>query len=243
VRGDPAPPAPRPAISPEAGHPPARVRVGFGVRDERAFVELAARPAFHDLLDPPGGYLRGAQIDFLDAAVRIVPGHGDLDLHALTLVEIASLAARDGLFRPISWRVRTGLTSRLAPRADGALRDAWFWDVTGGAGLTAALGARTLAYAFVEAQAETSPRLSPGVAVGPGASAGLLWGGDTDRWRAHLRGRAVHLPLGDAHSAFQLVLEQTLRLGPRVALELRVAGERDFGRSWLESGVFLRRWF
>jgi hypothetical protein len=71
----------------------------------------------------------------------------------------------------------------------------------------------------------------------------LLFGRAEDPWRAHLRARAVHLPLGDAHSAFALALEQTLRLGPRLALELRVAGERDFGRSWLETGLFLRRWF
>jgi hypothetical protein len=243
VRGDPVPAARRPSVSPDTGHRPARVRLGAGVRDERAFVELRARPAFHDLLDPPGGYLRGAEIDFLDVAVRVYPGHGDVDLHALTLVEIVSLAPRNALFRPVSWRVRTGLTSRLAPRAGGGFGDAWFWDLSGGAGLAAALGERLLAYAFAEAQAETSPRLSPALAVGPGASAGLLAGGTEDRWRAHLRARAAYLPLGDAHRTVTLALEQTLRLGPDLALELRVAGEHDFGRSWLETGVFLRRWF
>jgi len=243
VRGDPTPPARRPAVSPDAGHAPARVQAGAGVRDERAFVELRARPAFHDLLDPPGGYLRGAEIDFLDAAVRLYPGHGDLDLHALTLLEIVSLAPRDALFHPISWRVRTGLTTRLAPRSGGGFGDAWFWDLSGGAGFTSALGERGLAYAFAEAQAETSPRLSPALAVGPGASAGLLLGGPEDRWRTHLHARAVYLPLGDAHGALRVALEQALRLGPDLALELRVTGERDFGRSWLESGLFLRRWF
>src|SRR5690606_12371015 len=236
VRGDPAPAARPPAVSPDRGHGTARVRIGAGVRDERAFVELRARPAFHDLLDPPGGYLRGAAIDFLDVALRVYPEHGDVDLHALTLVEVTSLAPRDALFRPISWRVRTGLTSRLAPRANGETGDAWFWDLSGGAGLTAGLGERGLAYAFVEAQLETSPRLSPALAAGPGASAGLLWGSPAERWRAHLRARAVHLPLGDAHSLFGVALEQSLQLGRDLALELRIAGERDFGRSWLETG-------
>src|SRR5690606_10323387 len=230
-----------PAVSPDRGHGTARVRIGAGVRDERAFVELRARPAFHDLLDPPGGYLRGAAIDFLGVALRVYREHGDVDLRALTLVGIVSLAPRDALFRPISWRVRTGLTSRLAPRGDGALGDAWFWDATGGAGLTTALGERALVYGLVEAQAETSPRLSPGFALGPAASAGLLWGGVEDRWRAHLRARAAVLALGDAHTALSVALEQTLRVGAASALELRVAGERDFGRAWLETGIFLRR--
>ena len=243
VRGDPEPPPPRPALSPDAGHRPARVRAGVGVRDERAFVELRVRPAFHDLLDPPGGYLRGAAIDFLDVALRVYPAHGDVDLHALTLVDVTSLAPRDALFRPISWRVRTGLTSRLAPRASGRSGDAWFWDLSGGAGLTTALGEHGLAYAFLEAQLETSPRLSPALAAGPGASVGLLWAGPAERWRAHLRARAVHLPLGDAHSLFGVALEQSVQLGRDLALELRLAGERDFGRSWLETGVYLRRWF
>jgi hypothetical protein len=216
--------------------------VGAGVRDERAFVELRARPAFHDLLDPLGGYVRGAQIDFLDVAVRWYPEHGDLDLHALTLVDIVSIAPRDALFRPISWRVRTGLTSRPVPRG-GALRDAWFWDVSGGPGLAVALGGAGVAYAFAELQADASPYLAPSYAVGAGASAGLLLGDPVDRWRGHLRARALAFALGDPHTALSLSLEQRVRLGHQAAIELTVSGQRDFDRTWLETGLYLRRYF
>lgn len=242
VRGDPAPPLPRPAVSPDRGHGTLRLRAGAGVRDGRGFVELRGRPAFHDLLDPEGGYLRGAEIDFLDLAVRWFPGHGDVDLHALTLVEIVSLAPRDALFQPISWRLRTGLTTRLAPRQGGGFGDAWFGDAGGGAGLTAALGDWGLLYGFAEAWLETSPRLSPAIALGPGASAGLLLGGEGP-WRADLRGRATWFALGDPHTSLGVSLAQTLRLGHASAVELRLTADRDFDRTTLEAGLFLRRWF
>jgi hypothetical protein len=242
VRGEAAPPPPTPAVAPDHGHETARLRLGAGARDGEAFLEARVRPAFHDLLDPLGGYTRGAQIDFLELAVRVEPGAGDVELHELTLVDIVSLAPRDALFRPISWRVGTGLESRLRPHR-GELRDAPFWRSGGGAGLAASPLPHLIVYGFAEARADVAAALDPAVSVGPGASAGVLVGSPGDLWRTHLSARAARYVLGDARTALALALEQRLRLGRNVALELAVTGERDFARSWLEAGLFLRRYF
>ncbi|RIK93428.1 MAG: hypothetical protein DCC71_24065 [Proteobacteria bacterium] len=239
VQGALAPPAPRPAVRPDEGHGTARVRTGFGVRDGRAFVELRARPAFHDLLDPQGGYVHGAQIDFLDLALRAYPGAPDFRVHELRVLDIVSLAPRSELFPSISWRVDTAITSEPVR----GRREAYFWRSGGGAGATAALGERALAYAFAEARLDVATQLSPAAALGAGASAGLLLGDARDRWRLHLHGRATQFVAGDVHRTLAARLDQRLSLTRDDALELRLGATSDFGVAWLEAGLFWVRHF
>jgi hypothetical protein len=243
VKGEAAPPPPTPAVQPHEGHETARVRFGSGWRDGRFFVEGRVRPAFHDLLDPLGGYTPGAQIDFLDVALRWYPDGDDLELHELTLVDIVSIAPRDVLFRPISWKASTRLVRRLAPRGDGELREAYFWRTNGGAGLATQLGSRALVYGFLEATADVSGALDPEWAIGAGVTAGLFVGDPADRWRAHLHAGAMGFALGDDHLALSLGLDQRLRLSRNLALELSLGVQREFDETWTEVGLYLRRYF
>src|SRR6185436_8320449 len=102
-------------VRPDQGHGSARVALGAGWRKSRPFVQLDARPGYHDLLDPQGGYTPGAQIDFLDLAVRIYGNDGEVRLQDLALVDIVSLAPRDQIFSPLSWRAATHVVSLLVP--------------------------------------------------------------------------------------------------------------------------------
>lgn len=239
VSGDVLPAPPTPAIPPDRGHGTSRARIGGGVRDGRAFVEVRARPAFHDLLDPQGGYTRGAQIDFFDLALRGYPGEGKLRLHELRILDIVSLAPRDGLFHPISWRFGTRVASE--PVGDG--REAYFWRSGGGAGAALALGEVGLVYGFAEARADLSTWLDPAISVGAGASAGILAGDPGDRWRAHLHGAALYYGLGDRRTGLSVALDQRLSFGRNDALELRTSLTRDFGNAWSEIGLFYSRTF
>jgi hypothetical protein len=239
VQGEPGPPPAAPPLRPDEGHGTSRARTGFGVRDGRAFVELRARPAYHDLLDPQGGYTRGAQIDFLDLALRVYAGEPKLRLHELRVLDIVSLAPRDALFRPISWRLDTAITSEPV----GGGREAYFWRSGGGAGLTASLGERGLAYAFAELRGDVASWLDPAASLGAGASAGVLLGDPRDRWRAHLHGRAAWHALGDRHTTLSLALDQRLSISRKDALELRASATRDFGTRWLEAGMFWTHYF
>jgi hypothetical protein len=64
-------------VRPEQGHKPNRLGVGLGVLnsrdrryDDEFFQEIRIRPAYHDLLSNDRGYVRGAQIKFMDLALR-----------------------------------------------------------------------------------------------------------------------------------------------------------------------------
>jgi hypothetical protein len=244
VVGDPTPPPAAPATAPDAGHAAARLALAIGVRDDEAYVEARVRPAFHDLLDPQGGFTEGAQIDLMDVALRYYPEREAVELHELTLVDIVSLAPRDGLFRPVSWRLRTGLESPLLPRrGGGGLSDGKLWHTGGGAGLAARPWPGGLAYAFAEGSLDFGGRLRGDWALGAGASAGLLFGDPEDRWRAHLRGEVARFVAGDARTAWAAGVDQRLRITRNTALELRVGAEHDFGRTWLDAGLSWQLYF
>jgi hypothetical protein len=242
VQGSIGPPVPVPRVRPDRGHDTARLQLGSGVRDGKPFLEARVRPVFHDLLDLQGGYTRGAQIDFLDAAVRWYPEQQQVRLHEFQLLDIVSLAPRDALFRPISWRFGTGVESTLVPKR-GALREAYFWRTGGGAGLTMALGSLGLAYAFVEVRGDVSSYLEPAWALGGGGSAGVIVGDAADRWRAHLYASALRQALGDPYTSLAVHLDQRVALTRDDALELRLSAQDEFGASWLEAGLFWNRYF
>lgn len=131
VRGSPTPPPVRPQVRPDQGHGSARFALEAGWRENLAYVEARIRPALHELIDPEGGYTAGAEIQFLDLAVRIFPEQNRVRLQEAVVLDIVSLVPWDSLFRPISWRFGRGsFPTTAADRIStvsrsGALAVAW----------------------------------------------------------------------------------------------------------------------
>src|SRR5262249_31548684 len=150
-----------------------------GWRDGRYYLEARGRPAFHSLMDPAGGYTAGAQIDFLAVTGRIYPASSEVRVEDATLIDIVSLSPADLFFRPISWKVNTGMESRLLPENEqnasrSGLSERYLWHSNGGAGIAAEPWRSTIAYGFVDATADVGPSLQPSYALGPGVSTGVF---------------------------------------------------------------------
>lgn len=244
VTGPQAPPIGTPSVRPDQGHRTARAAVGAGLSDGRFYLDIRLRPAFHDLMDPVGGYTRGAQINFLEIAGRLYPDEGDARLQELTVVDIVSLSPRDRFFKPISWKIRTGLISRVMPSA-GRSRPAerHVWHTSGGAGIAFELWYRSLAYGFLEATADAGSAFRHGVAAGPGSTAGVYLGPGNDRWKSHLFAHVTHFALGDQTTAAHLGAEARLTLTPNTALQAAVTANRTGTREWLEAGTSWNLYF
>lgn len=103
------------ATRPETGHASRRIGLGVGQRDGARFVELNARASYHDLLDADAGYTPDAQIELLDAALRLDQPSGRLTLARLTLLDITSLSPVDALIPRPSWRIHAGWNSSPQP--------------------------------------------------------------------------------------------------------------------------------
>lgn len=231
-------PVPTPAVRPDQGHRSNRARLANGVRDGQYYLEIGIRPAYHDLLDPGGGYTPGAAIDFMDLALRYYTKAPDVRVERFTLVEITSVAPLDAFFHPISWTVGTGLANRLLPdSAATGLDEEYIWHSHGGPGLAVAPWPHALAYGFAEAVADWSPALEEDHAIGPQGRLGLYAGPASDRWRAHLFGSVTGFVLGDTSQWYRGGLEVRVTLTPQMALRGGVSGNRDFDQNWVEAAV------
>jgi hypothetical protein len=244
VQGSTFPPVAVPRVPPHEGHASARVALAAGWEDHRAFLELRARPSLHDLLDPQGGYTRGAEVQFLETALRWYPQDEQVRLHELVALDLVSLTTWDRFVRPLSWRFDTGLRSRLVPKAGHTgLDPEGVFRTHAGAGLSFALPRDATLYGFAETTLDVGPSLEHDVAFGPGAALGLLFGSPADRWRAHAFAQATRFVLGDRTTWLRAGAEQRLTLGRNSALELETVYERDFGRSWARVGLSWNLYF
>lgn len=239
IEGDPLPPPPTPAVRPDEGHRSDRAALGTGVRNGQYYVEAAIRPAYHDLLDPLGGYTAGAQIDFMALALRYYTKHRDFRVERFTLVDIVSLTPWDAFFHPISWSVGTGLDNRLLPNGHNDLQEEYIWHNHLGGGLAFAPWPGAIAYGLAEAVVDWSPALNDNFAVGPEARAGLFAGPHDDRWRAELYGSVTGFVIGDQSQWYRGGLDLRLTLAPQMDLRGDISGNRDFDQDWIEGGL---RW-
>ena len=165
------PPPPRPATRPDEGHDSARLAIGPGHRHGENYLDIKLRPAYHDLLDNHNGYVAGAQINFLDLNLRHFPRDGDIDLHALNIIDIFSISPRNRFFKPRSWKVNTAF-ERL-PLDDQAPRLAYTFNLAmGGSWL---LGDTLKPFALVETSLVIDNDLGAHHDLGLGPNLGLLW--------------------------------------------------------------------
>jgi len=170
---------PTPKDDPTTGHATARIDVMAGQRAGRDFYTLTARPAYHDLLDPPAGYQRGAAIQFFQAVLSR-SAHGTVQLERFTPVDISSLSPHEPLLRARSWRV--GMHLRRDPFGAADERRRMGGEVRGGPGWAWQLGGDgegigdLMPYAFLDNHLQWDRRRADQPwALGSGLAAGLLW--------------------------------------------------------------------
>jgi hypothetical protein len=182
---------PQPAVDPAGGHPTARLALSVGQAREAAYAALHLRPAYHDLLDPPQGYRRGAHIGFLDSELRLDDERQTLRLERLAIIDIESLTGWDEFFRPWSWFFNTGY------RQAAVDREGRFSEVTShgvafadtGAGASLDFGKQLGCSLLLAAAAEAGPALDNGWRAGAGPRAGCLYGFSRGRVRAQVDSR------------------------------------------------------
>ncbi|MDE2077735.1 MAG: DUF4105 domain-containing protein [Burkholderiales bacterium] len=185
---------PTPSTAPQDGHGTARIDVALGRRDGQSIIQINARPAYHDLLDPEAGFQRGSAIQFFRVELA-KQENGSVQLEKLTPVDIVSLSPYDGLMSARSWRVRFGLTRSWARiGANDPSRRQLAFEINGGPGAAAELlpGQRLLGYAFLDNQLWLDPALpEQKFAAGSGIAVGALWD-PLPQWRiqAEMYGRA-----------------------------------------------------
>ncbi|MDN5937491.1 MAG: DUF4105 domain-containing protein, partial [Salinisphaera sp.] len=169
------PQVPAPDTPPHAGHESRRIALTSAWGATGFHLGVDFRLAYHGLLDPPGGYVGGAGVKLFDIALRLDPnaqGHA-LQLAHLTLIDLVSISPRGPFFKPLSWRLSTGLRQR--PIAAPFHPDAHLgFYLQGGPGLAWGSLDTITWYSFALLSADLNHGFDQGYAVAGGASAGLL---------------------------------------------------------------------
>jgi len=205
---DPAPPLPMPDRA-ENGHAASRVSLSAGVRDREVFQEISYRPAYHELLDPGPGFTEGSQIEFASTSLRYYPKDERLRLQRLDVINIFSAAPRDEFFRPVSWKIRTG----IAAKAFASGKDGTVYTLSPGGGFAWKNRFSGLTYLLLETELNYSRGYEKEYAAGVGLSMGTLKA-ITDSWKILAQGRYIAGVLGDTRRGqeFSATLRQGVRL-------------------------------
>lgn len=218
------PAVPIPATRPDQGHYSARFAGGLGVRDSRIFQSLALRPAYHDHLDPQGGYVSGAGIDFLDIELRHYQNDRSIDLETFTLLGIRSMTPQNRVIRPISWRLRLG-ADRLRIE-NGDEQGALVGIAELGGGISYRLGNRAILSGLLETGGTVGDHCSANCSFTLGPSLAIHWP-VTDRWTVHAEARALAAFGETFQDRYDVSLGQGFGLSQNLSLKLEGDLEDD----------------
>jgi hypothetical protein len=94
---------------PDQGHGTDRFRLGVGHNAHEPFLELAYRPAYHDLMARDVGYDKNSEIIFMDFKLRYYSESERLRLDQAKFLSITSFNPYDPLFAKLSWRADVGI--------------------------------------------------------------------------------------------------------------------------------------
>jgi hypothetical protein len=215
---------------PEKGHKPNRLGMGLGVLnsrdrryDDEFFQEIRIRPAYHDLLSNDRGYVKGAQINFMDLVLRYFSSEKRLRLEKLDILNIVSISERDRFFKPFSWKVNTGFYRQLLPGKKRAL----FYQLAGGGGYAWKNDFWGTFYLMADAELDVSGRIKNSFTLGLGASAGLLKE-FSSRYKTNLLVRPMYFMPGDTHAGVEWKIINQASITTNTALSLELSGKDSF---------------
>ena len=210
-----------PALRPDQGHHTTRLALAAGAYGDHGYLEIKARPAYHDLLDPPGGYITGSQIEFLAVDARISEREG-LELSSFKPLTIFSITPRTNLIRPYSWRLSSELSRLIFPAEERG----FVYENRFGLGGAWNVSKTALLFALPEAATQQSGHFREGFSAGIGGTLGLLWNLD-DQLGLLLASSGTRLWL-DTHSSFTLKAEGRITLNRNLALRFGIEREEVY---------------
>lgn len=237
----PAPLYPAPP-EPTSGHATMRMSLASGVSHNHMYGQFEIRPAYHDLMDPEPGYIPGAELQFLNLALRVTEEKAQFE--KFDLLKIISLGTRDDFFSPISWTVSTGLEQlRIIDREDNL---AAYGHVGGGFAYN--LGSRVLLALLAGPSLELSDAFEEKAAIGVGPQA-LAIADLSDNLRCKLSADTTEYLWKDnwlstkLQAELRYTLEKNTTVGLSFLRNMNGAGDDQFTANTTELQLALRYFF
>ena len=227
---------PTPDVRDDQGHDTLRATVSGGQLGDRDFAALSIRAAYHDVLDPPGGYRPGAQLQFMRIDARLYTDNDEAQIENLVGVEIRSLSPRNAFFSPLSWQVGFG-ARRTDTETDRVLAPY----IDGGAGGSWQLTSNSQIFTMATADLEIDDDLRRGYDAAPGADIGLLYQDSQASLLAGVKTKAWIV--SNQHRQDQAYIEANWHFGKRASLFAKFTRQNHYDRYRSEWQLGLHGYF
>ena len=212
-------PVSAPPQAPEEGHRSQRLTLGGGVDRSQWFEAVSYRPGYHGFDDPDAGYDEGLQIVFGDTTLRHYRSE-ILRLEHLDLIDIFSVSPLDRFFKPISFKIQTGLSRDPDLRGNDAL----FYRINPGFGAGAKLTALGLLYALLEADLRLGTQYNDFYALGAGVQVGVIQR-ISNRWKINFFAENLNYGFRDYFRETSIAATQALLMTPANTLTFSLSAD------------------
>lgn len=169
-RGEVFSPVKPPVLRDDQGHKTQRLAVSLGAKENTTYSILEYRPSYHGLLDPQGGYLKGAELSMFSGSVRWNE-EDSIELNSLSFINIRSLSPKNALVTPKSWQINASLLR------DSTIDDDLVFRLKGGAGVTQSFG-QSLFAILLNGSASVEDSYHHGYRLEAGPELSWLWYGE-----------------------------------------------------------------
>ncbi len=222
---------------PMRGHNSIRAMLGTGVRNGEAFQQLSFRPAYHSWTDDNYGFVRGAEINFLETSIRHYDSRDRFVLQNLDILSIRSIAPIDEMFAPISFQILWNIGRDYNPQSD---REGYVTTLKTGGGATLRLNDNIMAYALANGIVGYGGFLDDNIYGAVSGEGGIL--ASYKNWRLWLKAEKVYAGV-KWKSQTVYYAEGAYSLGRNWALSVSGKHEQNYGRDVEESMLGIRRYF
>lgn len=230
-----------PKKQPVEGHHARNLSVNVGEVQGQTFAEIGHRQAYHDLIDPQGGYRTGMQLLFLDGSLQY--REDKLKLEHLDLLSVNSYNPIQPFKAPITWGFNFGWKQEAIEKgqfSEDAQHGVMNLNMQVGYSV-ADYDRRHLCYAQLQSHIQGGKNLDKGWRVGAGPTVGCM-----NVWSDHINSVVqVELPYWQDLSQWNLRVGTQLQYSLNInhALRLNWDFEQQDHKDWNKIGVGYVRFF
>tara|TARA_R110002073_G_scaffold31157_4_gene95890 strand:- start:5795 stop:7738 length:1944 start_codon:yes stop_codon:yes gene_type:complete len=185
--------------SPDLGHGADRLRLGAGHNNKEPFLELAYRPAYHDLMAKDIGYDKDSEIIFFDIKLRYFLESERIRLDRAKILAITAINPYDPLFAKPSWR----MVLEIDTLRDVDCKYCNSYKASFGSGFSyrSEYFSPLLLFSFVDVKTEFSGDLNQDYRLGGDAEIGAFYD-FSENWKIKVLGSYQVFILGDSKKFF-----------------------------------------
>ena len=222
---------------PYLAHDSMRATLGAGARNGESFQEISYRPAYHSLTDDNYGFLRGAEINFLNTTLRHYDNSDKYLLQKFELLGIRSISPIDQMFAPVSFQILADVGRELNPQTE---KEGYVANLTVGGGGTYAVADRVWIFGMTNVHGAYGGFLPQNQYLGAGLQIGVY--ADFGRWRILAEAEKIY---ATAKIGSRLIykLESAYSLNADWAVAAQYRYEQNYGRDIEENMLSLRAYF